>query len=211
MEHDLESRVKAIEAQLTPDPDKISTMKASNRVKRVLDNKKIGNESQQDVIMRIVDRNEFLEARVEFLEARDESLEVENQKLKNELAKCQTVSTPVPVASQSPTPNSEMPLVSSPSANTKIVSPLKVTGKVPAGWMNEGVFPIKLMDSKNKILAQGVAKEKVAGSWQSGKAVEFVTTLIFKTATGSGTLVLQNDNPSGLPENDKIFEFPINF
>jgi hypothetical protein len=135
----------------------------------------------------------------------------QNQKLKNELAKCQTVSTPVPVASQSPTPNSEMPLVSSPSANTKIVSPLKVTGKVPAGWMNEGVFPIKLMDSKNKILAQGVAKEKVAGSWQSGKAVEFVTTLIFKTATGAGTLVLQNDNPSGLPENDKIFEFPINF
>lgn len=135
----------------------------------------------------------------------------QNQKLKKELAKYQTISTPKPVASQSPTPNFEMPLVSSPSANTKVVSPLKVTGKVPAGWMNEGVFPIKLMDSKNKILAQGVAKEKIAGSWQSGNSVEFTTTLIFKTATGSGTLVLQNDNPSGLPEKDKIFEVPINF
>jgi hypothetical protein len=135
----------------------------------------------------------------------------QNQKLKNEISKCQTVSTPTPVASQSPTPNYEVPSVSSPSANTKIVSPLKVTGKVPAGWMNEGVFPIKLMDSKNKILVQGVAKEKVAGSWQSGNPVEFITTLVFKTATGSGTLVLQNDNPSGLPEKDKIFEIPIKF
>ncbi|MDD4588898.1 MAG: hypothetical protein PHG06_00515 [Parabacteroides sp.] len=74
MTDDLESRVKAIEDQLTPDPDKISTMKASNRLKQYLDDHKIGNESQQDVIMRIVCRNEFLETRVKSLESEIEEL-----------------------------------------------------------------------------------------------------------------------------------------
>lgn len=101
--------------------------------------------------------------------------------------------------------------MSSPSVNSKVKSPLKVTGTVPAGWMFEGVFPIKLLDSEQNIIAQASAKETVAGSWQSGESINFSATLTFENATGTGTLVLQNDNPSGDPVNSKTFEVPVNF
>jgi len=135
----------------------------------------------------------------------------QNQQLKSTLASCQAVSAPTPAATVSSTPNPNMPIVSTPSANMKIVSPLKVTGTVPTGWMSEGVFPIKLVDANQKLIIQGQAKEVVAGSWQSGNPVEFTATLIFEPASGSGKLILQNDNPSGLPSNSKTFEVPVIF
>jgi Immunoglobulin-like domain of bacterial spore germination len=133
----------------------------------------------------------------------------QNQQLKGMLASY--IPTATPVASTSPTTNPNLPTVSSPSANMKVISPLKVAGTVPTGWMFEGVFPIKLLDSTQKVLAQGQAKEKVAGSWQSGNPVDFTATLTFKAASGSGSLVLSNDNPSGNPATAKTFEVPINF
>lgn len=135
----------------------------------------------------------------------------QNQKLKNILNSYQSQATPAPEASPSPTPGSDIPAISSPSANMKVVSPLKITGTVPTGWMFEGVFPIKLVDSNKKLIVQGQAKEKVPGSWQSGNPVEFTATLTFKTSSASGFLVLQNDNPSGLPANSKVFEEPVIF
>jgi len=93
----------------------------------------------------------------------------------------------------------------------KVVSPLKVTGTVPTGWMFEGVFPIKLVDANQNLIVQGQAKESVAGSWQSGNPVNFTATLTFKAATGSGNLVLSNDNPSGDPAKAQTFEVPIVF
>ena len=135
----------------------------------------------------------------------------QNQQLKKMLVNYQTpIGSPEPSA-QATTPNPEMPTISSPSANMKVTSPLKITGTVPAGWMFEGVFPIKLVDSNKKLIVQGQAKEKIAGSWQSGNPVDFTATLTFKTASGSGLLILENDNPSGLPANSKTFELPIKF
>jgi hypothetical protein len=137
----------------------------------------------------------------------------QNQQLKNMLANYQPTpsATPITTAPSSPTPNPEMPVVSSPSANMKVLSPLKVAGTVPAGWMFEGVFPIKLVDSNRKLIVQGQAKEKVAGSWQSGGPVDFSATLTFKTSSASGFLILQNDNPSGNPATSKTFEVPVQF
>jgi hypothetical protein len=135
----------------------------------------------------------------------------QNQQLKSMLASFQPQATPTPVASASPTPSSEIPSVSSPSANMKIVSPLKVTGKVPAGWMSEGVFPIKLVDANQKLIVQGQAKENVPGTWLSGNSVSFTATLTFKTTAASGFLILENDNPSGDPANSKTFEVSVNF
>jgi hypothetical protein len=135
----------------------------------------------------------------------------QNQTLKKQIAGYQSSPTPTPTLTISQTPSIELPVVSSPSANSKVKSPLKITGEVPAGWMFEGVFPIKLLDSEKNIIAQTNAKEAVAGSWQTGETVEFTATLTFKAATGSGTLVLENDNPSGDPANAKTLEIPINF
>jgi hypothetical protein len=104
-----------------------------------------------------------------------------------------------------------MPAVTSPVPGSKVKSPLKVTGTVPAGWMFEGIFPIRLLDEGKNVIAQTSAKEVTPGSWQTGEPVEFTATLTFRAATGSGTLVLENDNPSGNPENSKTLEVPIKF
>lgn len=138
----------------------------------------------------------------------------QNQQLKNMLASYQA--TPIPLVSPTPiaeaeTQKPEMPTVSSPSANMKVVSPLKITGTVPVGWMFEGIFPIKLVDVNRKLIVQGQAKEKVAESWQVDLPVDFTATLTFKAASGSGFLILQNDNPSGIPANSKTFEVPVKF
>lgn len=131
----------------------------------------------------------------------------QNQQLKNMLANYQSAPTPTPAATQNP----NIPIVSSPSANMKVVSPLTVTGTVPIGWMFEGVFPIKLVDANQKLIIQGQAKETFPGSWQSGNPVDFTATLTFKGATGSGTLILQNDDPSGDPTKAQTFDIPVNF
>jgi len=135
----------------------------------------------------------------------------QNQTLKEKLAGYQVTPAPILTTTPSPTPSADLPIVSSPSAGSKVKSPLKVTGTVPAGWMFEGTFPIKLVDLDQNIIAQVGAKEIIKGSWQTGEPVEFTATLTFRAATGSGTLVLENDNPSGDPANSKIFEIPINF
>jgi hypothetical protein len=131
----------------------------------------------------------------------------QNQQLKSMLASYQPQVTATPIA----TPNPNIPIVSTPSANMKVVSPLKVSGTVPTGWMFEGVFPIKLVDVNQKVITQGQAKETVAGSWQSGNPVDFTATLTFKGATGSGNLTLENDNPSGDPTKAQTFEVPVDF
>jgi len=135
----------------------------------------------------------------------------QNQSLKKKIAALQASPTPSSVNLNSPTPSINEPSVTTPLANSKVKSPLKITGTVPSGWMFEGVFPIKLLDSNQNVIARGQAKEVVSGSWQSGKPIEFSATLTFKSASGAGTLVLEKDNPSGNPENIKKFEVPIIF
>jgi hypothetical protein len=89
--------------------------------------------------------------------------------------------------------------------------PLVIKGTVESGWMFEGIMPVKLLDASRAEITSSSAKETVPGSWQSGKAVEFSVELTFTTDATSGFLVFQNDNPSGLPENQKSFELPVKF
>ncbi len=101
------------------------------------------------------------------------------------------------------------PVLTSPTSGSVIKSPLTITGTVPAGWMFEGVFPMKLVDSNKKIIATAQAREVTPGSWQSGKPVAFSATVTFTTKAKTGTLILENDNPSGDPANLKTFEVPV--
>ncbi len=103
------------------------------------------------------------------------------------------------------------PLVTTPQPNTKVESPLTIKGTVPAGWMFEGVFPVKLLDSKRNFIAQTQAKEVTPGSWSSGQNVEFSAILNFSTTEQSGFIILEKDNPSGLPENAESFEINVRF
>lgn len=122
--------------------------------------------------------------------------------------------TPTPtIIASTPTvePALGNPEIASPSASSKVTSPLIVKGKVPTGWMFEGQFPIKLADSNSKIIASSSAKEVTPGSWTSGKPVDFQASLVFTASSGSGFLILENDNPSGDPAKKKSFEVPVIF
>jgi hypothetical protein len=109
-----------------------------------------------------------------------------------------------------PTLSPESVYISSPRVDTKLTSPLTITGTVPAGWIFEGVFPIRLEEDSGTILAQGLAKEKIPGSWQSGKPVDFTTTLTFtKSYIGQASLILERANPSGNPTKSDSYGVPV--
>lgn len=101
--------------------------------------------------------------------------------------------------------------ITSPQSHEKIKSPVTITGLVEQGWMFEGVFPIKILDQNRNLIVQGLAKEKIPGSWQTGNPVEFTAILSFTTTTDSGFIILENDNPSDDSKSSKVFKIPINF
>lgn len=100
--------------------------------------------------------------------------------------------------------------VTSPAPGTEITSPLVITGEAKGNWYFEASFPVKLVGSDEKLIAQGVATAQ--GDWMTENFVPFTATLTFKDLkVATGTLVLQRDNPSGLPQNDAEFRIPVVF
>ncbi len=79
MSEDLEARIKALEEQLTPNLDKMSTMKATNRLKKALDELKQG--TQEGGVWYLFDEVEKLDKEILELKKRIKELEeiVENE------------------------------------------------------------------------------------------------------------------------------------
>ena len=99
-------------------------------------------------------------------------------------------------------------IVSVPKPHQEVCSPLTVKGKAKSPWFFEAVFPIRLLDAKCQELASG--KANAIGDWTSGDFVPFEGKLEFSvTQPTKATLVLQNDNPSGLPENARRKEILV--
>ncbi|MBI2103651.1 hypothetical protein HYT59_01460 [Candidatus Woesebacteria bacterium] len=103
------------------------------------------------------------------------------------------------------------PIIYSPTSNSKVTSPLTIKGRVPAGWMFEGVAQVKLLDTNRNVIAQAPAEEVTPGAWTDEEPDKFKSTLTFTTTAKSGHLVIEADNPSGLPENDKSYQIPVKF
>lgn len=100
--------------------------------------------------------------------------------------------------------------VFSPLPNALVKTPLEITGEAKGTWFFEGSFPVKLVDSKGVILAQGQATAQ--GEWMTENFVPFTASLKFSNPeTEIGLLVISKDNPSGLPENDKSTSIPVKF
>lgn len=118
------------------------------------------------------------------------------------------VASPSPVVGAS---NAVGVVISSPQSNELVKSPLTITGTVPAGWMFEGQFPIKLLDANKNLIVQGIGKEVVPGSWSSGSPISFNASISFSTTATNGFIQITKDNPSGLPQNDASFEIPVMF
>jgi hypothetical protein len=99
-------------------------------------------------------------------------------------------------------------IVTAPKPHQQVCSPLTVKGKAKSAWFFEGVFPLRLLDEQCHEITSGQAKAQ--GSWTTGDFVPFEGTLTFTVAKPTkAILVLQNDNPSGLPENARKKEIPL--
>lgn len=100
-------------------------------------------------------------------------------------------------------------LVDSPAPNAVVTSPLTVTGKARGTWYFEASFPVRLLDDEGNELA--VTPAQAQGEWMTEDFVPFLVTLTFTTNAKTGTIVLEKDNPSGLPENDASIAVPVKF
>lgn len=98
----------------------------------------------------------------------------------------------------------------SPAMNATVGSPIAVIGEVPGNWSFEAQFPVRLVDSKGTVVASSMAH--VLGNWQTSELVPFSAQLIFASSvSGTGQIVLEKDNPSGLPANSDTLAVSVKF
>lgn len=100
--------------------------------------------------------------------------------------------------------------IMTPRPNGTIKSPAAIEGEARGFWYFEASFPIKLYDENNNLLATAIAEAE--GDWMTENFVKFKAVLSYGVAkAGKGTLVLEKDNPSGLPENDDKLIVPVKY
>ena len=82
--------------------------------------------------------------------------------------------------------------------NEAFRSPLTLYGKAPGNWFQNGTLGILVLDENNNDL--GVITARAKGEWVGKDEVSFVAEGEFKQPdTCEGTLVFQNNNPTGHP------------
>jgi hypothetical protein len=100
--------------------------------------------------------------------------------------------------------------ISEPRPNAVTTSPLTVKGVARGNWFLEASFPVRLFDENGELIARGTAQARAP--WMTEEFVPFETALTFaQPTTETGTLLLERDNPSGLPENEDALRVPVRF
>jgi len=103
----------------------------------------------------------------------------------------------------------------SPLPGDVITPPLTIRGEARGVWFFEGDFPVVLTDWNGLIIAEHYATAQ--GAWMTEDFVPFEAVLEFPVPedigefSNRGSLILQKDNPSGLPEHDDALEITIFF
>ncbi len=100
-----------------------------------------------------------------------------------------------------------------PLPGSTVKSPLIIKGQARGNWFFEASFPVVLTDWDGLIIAQGIATAQE--NWMTEEFVPFAASLEFKVAediySRKGSLILQKDNPSSLPEYDDALEITLIF
>lgn len=95
--------------------------------------------------------------------------------------------------------------------NSVIKTDQIVAGKIDNSWLFEGQFNIQIKDSSGRVIATTPVKIVEGQDWTVPGLKDFSVKITFKTNSQSGTLVINSDNPSGLPENQKSYSIPVKF
>ena len=100
-----------------------------------------------------------------------------------------------------------------PKPNDLVKSPLTIKGEARGYWFFEASFPVAMTDSEGNVIGQHYIM--TSNDWMTEDFVPFEGVLEFDVDQGSGgnrgMLILQKDNPSGLPEHDDAIEIPVMF
>ena len=101
--------------------------------------------------------------------------------------------------------------INNPQPNTKITSPLIITGRARGTYFFEGSFPVELVSQSGTVIAHGHADAQQP--WTTNDFIQFKTSISFdRPSFGSGgTLILRNDNPSGDPARELELDVPVTF
>lgn len=107
-----------------------------------------------------------------------------------------------------PCPKEDLIRIESPRPNERVTSPIIITGEARGYWFFEASFPVKLYGETGDLIAQHYATAK--GEWMTENFVPFEVSLPFTVdREQAGTLVLEKDNPSGLPEHADEIRVPV--
>ena len=118
------------------------------------------------------------------------------------------VPAPLPQLQTAEKPN--LLSVETPAVNERITSPVLVRGRARGFWFFEASFPVKVLDKNGEVLGSGIAEAQ--SEWMTEDFVPFMAVISFRpTESETGTLVLEKDNPSGLPEHADELRMPIRF
>jgi hypothetical protein len=105
---------------------------------------------------------------------------------------------------------SDLIKIDNPRPNQIIESPLFVKGEARGNWYFEASFPVKLFDDNGFLLGLTIAQAQ--DDWMTEDFVPFSAILPFAvSSTPKGRLVLEKDNPSGLPEHADELIIPVYF
>ncbi|QSH39525.1 hypothetical protein JXR01_00740 [Candidatus Kaiserbacteria bacterium] len=105
----------------------------------------------------------------------------------------------------------------SPMPNATISSPLEIRGKARGYWFFEASFPAVLTNWDGLIIAE--IPVQAQSEWMTEDLVSFTASMDFESPYKEGdpdfmkrgTLILEKDNPSGLPEHDDAYEITVWF
>jgi hypothetical protein len=103
--------------------------------------------------------------------------------------------------------------VNTPAAHAVVSSPLTISGEARGTWYFEASFPVRLLDTDGNDIPLDPPYIQAQGEWMTEDFVPFNSSHTFSLPSGvtSGVLVLQRDNPSGLPENAAEVRIPVRF
>jgi len=115
-----------------------------------------------------------------------------------------TTTTP---ATSTTTPSPE---VTTPAPNSVVGTPLEIAGQLPGSWFFEATARVDVLDGNRQTMATGYVQAE--GDWMTASPVPFYGILSFTPpTTATGFVILKNDNPSGLLENELRYEIPVQF
>ena len=104
--------------------------------------------------------------------------------------------------------SADLVVVSSPLPGAAVPATVTVTGQARGTWYFEASFPLEVVAASGEQLVQMPVQAQ--GEWMTTNFVPFSAQVtLLGTYKGAAKIILHNDNPSGLPENEKSLTIPI--